>query len=83
MVDKWLSVVGIGEDGLSGLSSIARFLVDRAQVVVGGARHLAMLPTDDTREQLLWTSPLLLKFFLPFSMNVFQAYLLRVLVFVG
>ena len=58
MVDKWLSVVGIGEDGLSGLSSIARFLVDRAQVVVGGARHLAMLPTDDTREQLLWTSPL-------------------------
>jgi len=58
MVDKWLSVVGIGEDGLSGLSSIARFLVDRAQVVVGGARHLAMLPTDDTREQLLWESPL-------------------------
>ncbi|MFB8793111.1 MAG: precorrin-6y C5,15-methyltransferase (decarboxylating) subunit CbiE [Microcoleus sp.] len=58
MVDKWLSVVGIGEDGLSGLSSIARFLVDRAQVVVGGARHLAMLPTDDSREKLLWTSPL-------------------------
>ena len=58
MVDKWLSVVGIGEDGLSGLSSIARFLVDRAQVVVGGARHLAMLPTDDTREKLLWESPL-------------------------
>lgn len=58
MVDKWLSVVGIGEDGLSGLSSIARFLVDRAQVVVGGTRHLAMLPTDDTREKLLWESPL-------------------------
>ncbi|WP_236505023.1 precorrin-6y C5,15-methyltransferase (decarboxylating) subunit CbiE, partial [Tychonema sp. BBK16] len=55
---KWLSVVGIGEDGLSGLSSIARSLLDRAQVVVGGARHLAMLPTDDTREQLVWTSPL-------------------------
>ncbi|MGB8688948.1 MAG: precorrin-6y C5,15-methyltransferase (decarboxylating) subunit CbiE [Microcoleus sp.] len=58
MVDKWLSVVGIGEDGLSGLSSIARFLVDRAQVVVGGARHLAMLPTDDSREKLFWESPL-------------------------
>lgn len=58
MVDKWLSVVGIGEDGLSGLSSIARTLLDRAQVVVGGARHLAMLPTDDTREKLLWASPL-------------------------
>ncbi len=58
MVDKWLSVVGISEDGLSGLSAHSRFLLDRAQVVVGGARHLAMLPTDDTREQLLWKSPL-------------------------
>jgi precorrin-6Y C5,15-methyltransferase (decarboxylating) len=55
---KWLSVVGIGEDGLSGLSAIARSLLDRSQVVVGGARHLAMLPTDDTREQLVWASPL-------------------------
>ena len=58
MVEKWLSVVGIGEDGLSGLSAIARVQLDRAQVVVGGARHLAMLPTDDTREQLVWQSPL-------------------------
>ena len=55
---KWLSVVGIGEDGLSGLSAIARSLLDRAQIVVGGDRHLAMLPPDDTREQLVWTSPL-------------------------
>lgn len=57
-MDKWLSVVGIGEDGLLGLSPIARSLLDRAQVVVGGTRHLAMLPTDDTREQLVWESPL-------------------------
>lgn len=57
-MDKWLSVVGIGEDGLSGLSAQARCLLDRSQVVVGGARHLAMLPPDDTREQLLWASPL-------------------------
>lgn len=55
---KWLSVVGIGEDGLSGLSAIARCLLDRAQIIVGGARHLAMLPAEDTREQLLWASPL-------------------------
>ena len=55
---KWLSVVGIGEDGLSGLSAIARCLLDRSKIIVGGARHLAMLPADDTREQLLWTSPL-------------------------
>ncbi|PSB07183.1 precorrin-6y C5,15-methyltransferase (decarboxylating) subunit CbiE, partial [filamentous cyanobacterium Phorm 46] len=55
---KWLSVVGIGEDGLSGLSSIARSLLDQSKIVVGGARHLAMLPTDDTREKLVWASPL-------------------------
>jgi len=57
MTQKWLSVVGIGEDGLAGLSPIARSLVDRAEVLVGGDRHLAMLPTDD-RERLVWTSPL-------------------------
>jgi precorrin-6Y C5,15-methyltransferase (decarboxylating) len=58
LMHQWLSVVGIGEDGLSGLSAIARSLLDRAQVVVGGARHLAMLSAEDTREQLLWASPL-------------------------
>ncbi len=57
MTQKWLSVVGIGEDGLAGLSPIARTLVDRADVLVGGDRHLAMLPTDD-RKRLVWTSPL-------------------------
>ncbi|MEG4048536.1 precorrin-6y C5,15-methyltransferase (decarboxylating) subunit CbiE [Microcoleus sp. Pol17_C1] len=55
---KWLSVVGIGEDGLSGLGPIASTLLSQSQVVVGGARHLAMLPTDDTREKLVWASPL-------------------------
>lgn len=53
---KWLSVVGIGEDGLSRLSSIARSLFDRAEVIVGGDRHLAMLPQSDRREKLIWTS---------------------------
>ncbi|MEG5066945.1 precorrin-6y C5,15-methyltransferase (decarboxylating) subunit CbiE [Microcoleus sp. B3-A4] len=55
---KWLSVLGIGEDGLSGLGPIAFTLLSQSQVVVGGARHLAMLPTDDTREKLVWASPL-------------------------
>jgi precorrin-6B C5,15-methyltransferase / cobalt-precorrin-6B C5,C15-methyltransferase len=57
-MDKWLSVVGIGEDGLPGLSPVAYALVDQAKVMVGGARHLAMLPLDDPREKLLWTSPI-------------------------
>lgn len=53
----WLSIVGIGEDGLAGLTPPARALVDDAEVLVGGARHLAMLPHDD-RERLAWPSPL-------------------------
>lgn len=57
MTQKWLAVVGIGEDGLAGLSPIARSLIDQAAVLVGGDRHLAMLPDDD-RERLVWTSPL-------------------------
>lgn len=60
MLDKttpWLSIVGIGEDGLDGLTAAARALVDDAEVFVGGERHLAMLPDDD-RERLAWPSPL-------------------------
>ncbi|MFN6568525.1 precorrin-6y C5,15-methyltransferase (decarboxylating) subunit CbiE [Dendronalium sp. ChiSLP03b] len=58
MTRKWLSIVGIGEDGLEGLSAIARSLIEQAQVIVGGDRHLAMLPADDRREKLTWTSPI-------------------------
>lgn len=53
----WLSVVGIGEEGLSGLSPVARTLVDQAVVLVGGKRHLAFIPVDG-RERLVWSNPL-------------------------
>lgn len=55
---KWLAIVGIGEDGLEGLNPVGRSLLAQAKVIVGGARHLAMLPPDDPREKLLWTSPI-------------------------
>ena len=54
---RWLSVVGVGDDGLSGLPTAARSLVDDAEAFMGGARHLAMLP-DDGREKCPWPSPL-------------------------
>ena len=53
----WLSVVGLGEDGLDGLSPVARALVDAAQVLVGGKRHLAMLPDGDA-ERFGWRLPI-------------------------
>lgn len=55
---KWLSVVGIGEDGLAGVSAMARSLIERSEVLVGGERHLAMLPAHDPREKLVWSSPI-------------------------
>jgi precorrin-6B C5,15-methyltransferase / cobalt-precorrin-6B C5,C15-methyltransferase len=62
-LEKWLSVIGIGEDGLVGLSPIARALIDQAKLIVGGDRHLAMLPPAGfrekrTREYQTWTSPI-------------------------
>jgi precorrin-6Y C5,15-methyltransferase (decarboxylating) len=39
---RWLSIVGIGEDGVDGLSSIARGLIGTAEIVFGGRRHLAL-----------------------------------------
>jgi precorrin-6B C5,15-methyltransferase / cobalt-precorrin-6B C5,C15-methyltransferase len=58
LFEKWLSVVGIGESGLVDLSQAARGLVDRATILVGGKRHLAMLDPDDQRERMIWTSPI-------------------------
>lgn len=55
--DPWLSIVGLGEDGLAGLSAAARAHLDAAEVLVGGERHLAMIP-EDGRERLTWTNPL-------------------------
>ena len=54
---SWLAVVGIGEDGLAGLAPAGRALVETAQVLVGGARHLGMVP-EGGAERLLWERPL-------------------------
>ncbi|WP_417453061.1 precorrin-6y C5,15-methyltransferase (decarboxylating) subunit CbiE [Kiloniella sp.] len=52
----WLTVLGIGEEGLDSLTPVARRLLDQAKVLVGGERHLAMLG-EDPREQIVWGSP--------------------------
>ncbi|MET0361288.1 MAG: precorrin-6y C5,15-methyltransferase (decarboxylating) subunit CbiE [Sphingobium sp.] len=41
----WLTIVGLGEDGLDGLPASARKAVTEAEIVTGAARHLALLPT--------------------------------------
>jgi precorrin-6B C5,15-methyltransferase / cobalt-precorrin-6B C5,C15-methyltransferase len=53
----WLVVIGIGEDGLAALSPAARALVETAETLIGGERHLAMVPSA-AAERLVWQSPL-------------------------
>jgi precorrin-6Y C5,15-methyltransferase (decarboxylating) len=56
-MSAWLHVVGIGEDGLAGLSPAARAKIDAAEVLVGGQRHLAFVP-GTAAERIVWQSPL-------------------------
>lgn len=42
MADPWLHIIGLNEDGLAGLSSISRAVLDRATVVFGAQRHLEL-----------------------------------------
>jgi precorrin-6B C5,15-methyltransferase / cobalt-precorrin-6B C5,C15-methyltransferase len=55
----WLSIIGVGDEGLSSLHPAAEKALRDATVVVGGDRHLSMLANDDQRERLNWPSPLL------------------------
>jgi len=52
----WLSIIGVGDDGLDGISPIARSVLASAEIVFGGHRHLAMLG-DEAREEVEWRSP--------------------------
>ena len=54
---RWLSIIGIGEDGYEALTPAAQTLVENADIVIGGKRHLAMLPSDDGN-QISWPPPI-------------------------
>lgn len=54
---RWLSIVGIGEDGVSGLGDEAKRLISQAEFVFGGKRHLALAATLIRGEALAWPSP--------------------------
>ncbi len=55
----WLSVIGMGDDGLLSIGDRARRLIEAADLVVGGARHLELIP-DARGRRLAWRSPLAL-----------------------
>jgi precorrin-6Y C5,15-methyltransferase (decarboxylating) len=43
----WLTIIGIGEDGLAGLSDASRKALVNAETVFGGERHLALAGISD------------------------------------
>ncbi|WOH84382.1 precorrin-6y C5,15-methyltransferase (decarboxylating) subunit CbiE [Bradyrhizobium sp. BEA-2-5] len=47
MSDPWLTIIGIGEDGLAGLSEASRKALRDAETVFGGERHLALAGIAD------------------------------------
>ena len=54
---RWLSIVGIGEDGADGLTPVARGLIGDAETVFGGKRHLALAADLIRGAARAWPSP--------------------------
>ena len=54
---RWLSIVGIGEDGIDGLGATARGLVSAAEIVFGGRRHLRLAAPLIRGAARPWPSP--------------------------
>ena len=52
----WLNIVGIGEDGMDGLTPVTRATVEQADVVIGGERHHGLTPNLKA-ERIAWPSP--------------------------
>jgi precorrin-6Y C5,15-methyltransferase (decarboxylating) len=52
----WLTIIGIGEDGMAGLSAAARRLIEQAEIIVGGDRHHDLSPNLKA-ERISWPSP--------------------------
>jgi precorrin-6Y C5,15-methyltransferase (decarboxylating) len=54
---RWLSIVGIGEDGIEGLTAVARGLISGAEMVFGGKRHLSLATALIRGAVRPWPSP--------------------------
>lgn len=56
MTAPWLHIVGIGEDGMDGLTPATRAVVEAAEVIVGGDRHHTLSANPDAT-RIAWPSP--------------------------
>lgn len=55
-MSKWLTIVGMGEDGWDGLSPRARLAIQNAEVLIGSTRLLSFTP-ESQAERHEWPQP--------------------------
>ncbi len=53
---SWLNIIGIGEDGVDGLSAKALEVLEGAEVIIGGQRHHG-LSSNISAQRINWPSP--------------------------
>jgi precorrin-6Y C5,15-methyltransferase (decarboxylating) len=53
---RWLTLIGLGEDGPAGLSSASLDAIADAEVIMGPERHLSLIP-DNGAERITWPVP--------------------------
>jgi precorrin-6B C5,15-methyltransferase / cobalt-precorrin-6B C5,C15-methyltransferase len=57
--EHWLSIVGVGEDGWDGLNHEAKRAIASSELLYGGTRHLALIPTSaSSATRIRWPSPM-------------------------
>ena len=56
-VQRWLTLIGIGEDGPAGLGDEAKRLIASVPVVFGGSRHIELMQPLIKGEAQTWLSP--------------------------
>ena len=52
----WLHIIGIGEDGMDGLTPATRTVIETAEIIIGGDRHHTLAPNIRAK-RVSWPSP--------------------------
>ena len=56
-MSAWITVVGVGADGPEGLPPASRAMIESAELLVGGDRHLSLI-ANGVSEKIAWDTPL-------------------------
>lgn len=53
----WLTIIGLGEDGLNGLSPASHSALNEAEIIIAPPRHLALLGDQIKAKRIEWPVP--------------------------